>query len=578
MDKPWLRFYEEGVPHSIDYPSLLVHQLLDGTAAQYPKRPAVVFGACAGPWLLTRTLTYSGLRELSDRFAAALQQLGVKKGDRVAVHLPNCPQFLIAFYGVLKAGGVVVPLAPLCSAREVEHQLRDVGAETIITLTSLFPLVERARPHTPLRHVIVTNIKEYFPGLLKVLFSLTMEKKGGHYLELPQRAGNYWFQDRLANAPATPAPLELSQDDLAMLQYTGGTTGISKAAMLTHRNLVVNTAQVRSWITATKEGHEVTLCAAPFFHVYGMTVGMNYSVYAGSTMVLMANPWHTDEMLKLIDKFRPTIFPGVPTMYAAINNHPDAAAGKYHLRSIHSCISGSAPLPMEVKQKFEKLTGGILVEGYGLTEAAPVTHCNPMHALNKAGSIGLPIPDVEAKIVDLETGETDRGVEEIGELVVRGPQVMRAYWNMPEETAIALRNGWLYTGDIAKMDSDGYFYIVDRKKDMIISGGFNIYPREVEDVLYEHPAVKHAVAAGIPDEYRGEMLKVYIVLKEGMTADEGEIIAFCRERLAKYKVPRAVEFRRELPMTMVGKVLRRALVEEERKKLEEKYKAEGKSE
>lgn len=578
MDKPWLRFYEEGVPHSIDYPSLLVHQLLDGTATQFPRRPAVVFGASAGPWLLTHALTYSELRELSDRFAAALQQLGVTKGDRVAVHLPNCPQFLIAFYGVLKAGGVVVPLAPPCSAREVEHQLCDVGAETIITLTSLFPLVERARPHTPLRHVIVTNIKEYFPGLLKVLFSLTMEKKGGHYLELPQRAGNYWFQDLLAKAPATPAPLELSQDDLAMLQYTGGTTGISKAAMLTHRNLVVNTAQVRAWITATKEGHDVTLCAAPFFHVYGMTVGMNYSVYAGSTMVLMANPWHTDEMLKLIDKFRPTIFPGVPTMYAAINNHPDAAAGKYHLRSIHSCISGSAPLPMEVKQKFETLTGGKLVEGYGLTEAAPVTHCNPMHAQNKAGSIGLPIPDVDAKIVDLETGETDLGVEEIGELVVRGPQVMKAYWNMPEETAIALRNGWLYTGDIAKMDSDGYFYIVDRKKDLIISGGFNIYPREVEDVLYEHPAVKHAVAAGIPDEYRGEMLKVYIVLKEGMTADEGEIIAFCRERLAKYKVPRAVEFRTELPMTVVGKVLRRALVEEERKKLEEEHKAEGTSE
>ncbi|MGQ9517243.1 MAG: long-chain-fatty-acid--CoA ligase [Anaerolineae bacterium] len=572
MEKPWLKFYEEGVPHTIDYPPYLLHELLDHVVERFPDRPAVIFGASVGSRLLTRTITYRELGQLADRFAAGLQSLGVKKGDRVAIQLPNCPQFPIAFYGTLKAGGVVVSTSPLYVAREIEYQLRDAGAQVLVTLTRNFPEVEKARPHTPLRHVIVTNIKEYFPAPLKLLFSLAVEKKEGHYLKLPERPGNIWLQDFLAKAPAKPEPVPLDQEDLALLQYTGGTTGISKGAMLTHRNMVVNTIQVRSWLTDTKEGQEVALCAAPFFHVYGMTVGMSFGVYVGATMVLMANPRHIDEMLMLIDKFRPTVFPGVPTMYVAINNHPDVAAGKYHLRSIRACISGSAPLPVEVKAKFEELTGGKLVEGYGLTEAAPVTHCNPIYGLNKAGSIGLPFPDVDAKIVDLETGEKELPVGEIGELILRGPQVMKGYWNMPEETAIALRNGWLYTGDVAKMDEDGYFYIVDRKKDMIISGGFNIYPREIEDVLYEHPAVKEAVAAGVPDEYRGEMLKVYIVPKEGMTITEEEIIEFCRQRLAKYKVPRAVEFRTELPKTLVGKFLRRALVEEERRRLEEKKK------
>jgi len=567
MERPWYQFYEAKAPRSIDYPNITLHTMLDQTATRFPDRPALIYGAAVGSRLLVSTMTYGELGRLVDRFAAGLQQLGVKKGDRVSIQLPNCPQFVIAFYGALKAGAIVVSTSPLYVAREIEHQLKDAGAETIVTLTKFYPTIEQVRANTPLRNVIVTNIKEYFPGLLKLLFTVAKERKEGHKLVLPDEPGNMAFQELLARAPARPAPVDVSSQDLALLQYTGGTTGVSKGAMLTHRNMVVNTIQVRSWLTDTREGQEVTLGAAPFFHAYGMTVGMSFSVHTGATMLLMPNPRAINEMLMFIDKFRPTVFPGVPTMYVAVINHPDVLAGKYNLSSVRACISGSAPLPVEVKARFEELTGGKLCEGFGLTEAAPVTHCNPIYGLNKAGSIGIPFPDVDARIVDLETGEKVLGIDEIGELVVRGPQVMEGYWNMPGETAIALRDGWLYTGDIARMDGDGYFYIVDRKKDMIIAGGFNIYPREIEDVLYEHPAVKEVVAAGVPDEYRGETVKVYCVLKDGATATEEELIEFCRDKLAKYKVPRKVEFRKELPKTMVGKFLRRALVEEEKKKL-----------
>jgi len=570
MERPWFQFYEDPVPRTIDYPEVTLHSMLDDAVSRFPDRPALIFGAAVGSRLMTSTMTYGELGTLVDRFAAGLQSMGVKKGDRVSIHLPNCPQFIIAYYGALKAGAIIVSTSPLYAAREIEHQLNDAGVDTIITMSRFYPLIEQVRPRTRLRNVIVTNIKEYFPGLLRFLFTVAMEKKEGHRITLPAGPGNIWLQDFLSKSPDKPVPVEVDREDLALLQYTGGTTGISKGAMLTHRNMVVNTLQVRSWLSDTQDGQEVTLGAAPFFHVYGMTVGMSFSVYVGATMILMANPRAIDEMLLLIDKFRPTIFPGVPTMYVAVNNHPDVAAGKYDLSSVRACISGSAALPVEVKAKFEELSGGKLVEGYGLTEAAPVTHCNPIYGLNKAGSIGLPFPDVDARIMDLEAGEEELPIGEIGELVLRGPQVMRGYWNMEDETAIALRDNWLYTGDIARIDDDGYFYIVDRKKDMILSSGFNVYPRDVEEVIYEHPAVEEAVAAGVPDEYRGEAVKVYIVLKEGATATEKEIIEFCRDKLAKYKMPRMVEFRDELPKTMVGKVLRRALVEEELHKQTEK--------
>ncbi len=566
MDRPWYKFYDQGVPRSIHYPHIPLYRLLDDSAAKFPNNAATVFGGKVGKMYLGASLTYDQLKDLTDRFAAALQALGVKKGDKVSIHLPNSPQFVIAYYGVLKTGAVVVPTNPLYVEREIEHQFNDAGVETVITLTKFYPLIRNVKGKTPLRNIIVTNIKEYFPPLLKLLFTLAVEKKEGHRLEGDLVEGTYMLQDLLKKHEPIAKPVEVDPEDLAVLLYTGGTTGIPKGAMLTHRNLVANALQVRSWLTDVQEGKEVALCALPFFHSYGMTVAMNFGIAVGATLVLMPNPRDIDEMLILIDKYQVSVFPGVPTMYVAINNHPDTP--KHNLRSVRACISGAAPLPVEVKQKFEEITGGKLVEGYGLTEASPVTHCNPIYGVNKAGSIGVPFPDTDARIVDVETGTRELPPGEAGELAVKGPQVMKGYWNMPEETEMVLKDGWLLTGDIAKMDEDGYFYIVDRKKDMIIAGGYNIYPREVEEVLYQHPKVKEAVVAGVPDPYRGETVKAYIVLKEGETATEEEIIEFCRKNLAKYKVPRMVEFRDELPKSAVGKLLRRVLVEEERRKME----------
>ncbi|MFQ6059381.1 MAG: long-chain fatty acid--CoA ligase [Anaerolineae bacterium] len=567
MDKPWLKHYEEGVPATIDYPDIPLHENLTRAAEKYPDNTATIFGGVVhqlGGMLLDARMTYRQLNEQANRFAAALQQLGVKKGDRVAIYLPNCPQYPISYYGTLRAGAVVVPCNPLYVAREIEHQVNDAGAETMVVLSRFYPVVKSIRANTSLKRVIVTNIKEYFPGLLKLLFTLAVEKKEGHAVDIRGDADTYWFQDLLASAPARPEPVEVKAEDTAVLLYTGGTTGVPKGAQLSHRNLVANTLQTRHWMAESQEGKECILTSLPLFHSYGMTTCMNHAILLASAMLLIPNPRDLEHILKSINKHKPSMFPGVPTMYVAINNYPDI--GKYDLRSIRACISGAASLPVEVQEKFQNLTGGKLVEGYGLTEASPVTHANPINGLCKIGTIGIPFPDTEAKIVDLESGEEDLPPGEIGELVVRGPQVMKSYWNMPTETRNALRDGWLYTGDIAKMDEDGYFTIVDRKKDMIIAGGFNVYPRDVEEVLYEYPKVKEAVVAGVPDPYRGETVKAYIVLKEGETATEEEIISFCRDNLAKYKVPTMVEFREELPKTMVGKILRRVLVEEEKKK------------
>jgi long-chain acyl-CoA synthetase len=559
MEKPWLKFYEAGVPATIDYPNTVMPQVLADTARKYPDHPATIFKGAK--------LTYRELNESVDKFAAALQQLGVKKGDRVAIHLPNCPQFPISYYAILRAGGIVVPCNPTYVAREMQHQLTDSGAEVIITLSAFYPIIKQIRDKTQLKHVIVTKIKTYLPGLLRFLFTLAKEKKEGHVVDISGDANTYWFEDMLANAPAKPTPVDLNWEDTAVLMYTGGTTGISKGAELTHKNILVNAIQCKHWMKTT-EATEVVLTTLPLFHSYGMTTCMNHGVYTASTMILVPNPRDLKDVLESINKYRPTVYPGVPAMYVAINNDPGVLAGKYNVRSIKACVSGAAALPVEVQRKFEEITGGKLVEGYGLSEASPVTHANPIFGENRVGTIGIPWPDTEAKIVDLETGTKDLPPGEIGELVVRGPQVMKGYWNRPEETANALRGGWLYTGDIAKMDADGYFQIVDRKKDMILgAGGFNIYPREIEDVLYEHPKVKEAAAVGIPVDEKGERVKVYIVLKEGETATEEEIIQFCRENLAPYKVPKFVEFRTELPKTTVGKVLRRALLEEEKKKM-----------
>ncbi len=555
MEMPWLKSYEPQVPPHLEYPQRPLHTNLEEAARQFPKATALIY--------MNRKISFATLNALVLKFAAALAQLGVKKGDRVALFLPNCPQYIIGYYAALKVGAIVVPCNSLYVARELEHQLNDSGAETILVLSSFYKTVKSVREHTGLKHVIVTNIKEYFPPLLRTLFTVAKEKKDGHRVDISQDADTFWFQDLLDGAPDRPPKVEVSPSDTACLLYTGGTTGVPKGAELTHANLMANVVQTRAWVYDIVQGQEVILGSIPLFHSYGMTTCMNLSMYTASALILVPNPRDLKDVLKNIVRHRPTLFPGVPTMYVAINNHPGIA--KYDLSSLRACISGAAGLPLEVQTRFNELTGAQLVEGYGLTEASPVTHVNPVYAGNRVGAIGLPYPDTEAKVVDLISGEA-LPVGEAGELAVRGPQVMKGYWNKPEETAAVLRDGWLYTGDIAKMDEDGYFQIIDRKKDLIIAGGFNIYPREVEEVLYQHPKILEAVVAGIPDTYRGETVKAYVVLQAGETATEQEIIDFCRERMAHYKAPRTVEFRQSLPKSMVGKILRRQLVEEEKGK------------
>ena len=560
MEKVWLKNYEPGVPHNITYPRIPLHGFLEEAAAKYPETTATIFPGRFGD---DTRLSYRQLNELSNRLANAFLDMGVAKGDRVALLLPNCPQFVIAYYAALKAGATVVASNPLYSPRELEFQLKDAGAQTIVVLSVFYRKVAELRERAGLKNIIVTSIKEHLPFVTRTLFTLAREKKEGHRVSIAGDRYARLLSGILARYPAQPPPVKVEADDVALFQYTGGTTGTPKAAVATHFNLVANTLQLKAWRPDMKVAGEITLGVMPMFHVYGMLTVLSLSVCVASPMVLLPR-FEIEHVLKAIDKYHPTVFPGVPTMYVAINNYP--GVGKYNLRSIRACISGAAPLPLEVQQRFEELTGARLSEGYGLSESPTATHCNPLHGLRKTGTIGLPMPDVEAKIVDLESGEKEMPTGEPGELVIRGPQVMKGYWNRPEETARALRGGWLYTGDIAKVDQDGFFSIVDRKKEMIIAGGYNIYPREIEEVLYEHPKVKEAVAIGIRDPYRGETVKGFIVLKEGETATEEEIISFCQANLARYKVPRFIEFRKELPKTVVGKVLRRVLIEEERAK------------
>jgi long-chain acyl-CoA synthetase len=563
VEKVWLKNYDPGVPATIDYPRVTLHQLLEQTANRFPNQTAIIFPGALGD---SYRLSYKQLDQRVNRLANALINLGVKKGDRVVLLMPNCPQFVISYYAVLKAGGAVVATNPLYSAREMEYQFKDCGAETIIVLSLFYRTVAEIKERTRLRNIVVTNIKECLPPISRFLFTLLREKKGGHRVNLSGAKDTYSFQDLLHRFSSTPPSVTVTPDDLAMFQYTGGTTGISKGAVALHRNVVANVYQMKAWASPVnpKEAGEVVMGVMPFFHVYGMVAVMHFSVLGGAVMVLLPR-WDTLQVLKAINRYKPAFFPGVPTMYVAINNHPDVK--KYDLRSIKGCTSGGAPLPLEVQQKFEEITGGKLAEGYGLSEAPVVVTANPQIGKRKAGSIGVPFPDVEARIMDMETGEKGMPVGEVGELVIRGPQVMQGYWNRPEETKQVLRKGWLYTGDLAKMDDDGFFFIVDRKKEMIIAGGYNIYPREIEEVLYEHTKVKEAVAYGVPHPYRGETVKVAIVLKEGVTATPEEIIEFCRERLARFKVPKIVEFRESLPKSLIGKVLRRVLVEEEKAKL-----------
>ncbi|MCX7839889.1 MAG: long-chain fatty acid--CoA ligase [Anaerolineae bacterium] len=550
--KPWVKFYEPGVPETVEIPTHTLHQSLTMAAEQYPNSTAIIF--------YDKKMTWRELDDAATRFAVALQNLGIKKGDRVMLYLPNTPHFVIAFYGTLRAGGIVVPTNPQYVPRELAYQATDSGSETIVSLTLFWKNIKEARPHTPIKRVILGNIKEYFPPLLKFLFTIAREKKEGHRPDVRGEEGVYDFQTLLRNS-GTLRSVEVTQDDIAVLGYTGGTTGVSKGAMLTHRNLVAQAAITLAWFPGKSPGKDVFMGALPLFHSFGMTCVMNAATHIGAAMVLIPNPRDLTTVLRAAHKHRPTIFAGVPTMYAAINNRPDLH--KYDLTSIKSCTSGAAPLPLEVQTTFERITGGKLVEGYGLTETCSPTHVNPLSGTRKIGTIGVPLPNTLSKIVDPETGK-DLPVGEIGEIAIKSPQVMLGYWNKPEETArVMLEGGWFLTGDLGKMDEDGFFTVVDRKKDMFIVGGFNVYPREIEEVLYQHPKVLEAAVIGIPDIQRGENIKAFIVLKPGETATAEEIIEYCRANLTRYKVPREVEFRDALPKTLVGKILRRTLRDEE---------------
>ena len=550
--KPWVKFYEPGVPETVEIPTHTLHQTLSNAAEKYPASTATIY--------FDQKMTYRELDAAATRFAAALQNLGVKKGDRVMIYMPNTPQFVIAFYGILRAGAIVVPTNPQYVARELAYQATDSGSETIVALTMNWQTIKEARSQTPFKRVILANIKEYFPPMLKFLFTVAKEKKEGHRPELRGEPGVYDFQTLLKEAPAF-SPVDVAQTDVAVLGYTGGTTGVSKGAMLSHRNLIAQAAITLSWFIDSKPGKDVFMGALPLFHSFGLTCVLNAGIYNGAAMVLVPNPRDLKSVLTAAHKHRPTIFAGVPTMYAAINNYKDI--GKYDLKSINSCTSGAAPLPEEVQTTFERITGGKLVEGYGLTETCSPVNVNPMSGTRKIGTIGVPLPNTVSKIVDPETG-VDLPMGQIGEIAIQSPQVMLGYWNKPEETAkVMLPGGFFLTGDLGTMDEDGFFKVVDRKKDMCIVGGFNVYPREIEEVLYQHPKVMEATAVGIPDLQRGENIKAYIVLKPGETATPDEIIEFCRKNLTRYKVPREVEFRDTLPKTLVGKILRRALRDEE---------------
>jgi len=551
--RPWHDYYDEGIPSSLTYPAVPLFHFLEDSAKKYPDKPCTIFKGAE--------ISYKEMSKITDQLAAALVDLGVKKGDRVGILILNTPQFVMAYFAVLKAGGVVVATNPQYTEREIKHQANDSGMKLMILMSNYYELVKSVQSETAISQLVVTNIKETLPPLLSLLFTLAKEKKNGFRVTL--RDNDLWMPDLLAQYSDHDRPqVDVGPDDTAIFQYSGGTTGIPKAAIGLHRNLVANTVQMLHWVTSAEMGKEVVMMAIPLYHVYGMVAGMNYGLASGASLVMVFDPRDLKDLLGNMQKYKTTIFPAVPALYNLINNSAEIKAGKYDLSAIKACISGSAPLLRETKETFERLTGGVLFEGYGLSETPTATHCNPNLGVNKIGSIGLPFPDVDAKIIDLDDEVTELAVGEIGELIIKAPQVFKGYYNMPTETRNSLREGWLYTGDIARMDEQGYFYIVDRKKEMIKVGGFQVWPREVEEVLQDHPAIQDVGVAGVPDPKRGEIVKAWIVLTEGQSLDKGELKTWAKERMAKYKVPSEIEFRDELPKTHVGKLLRRELVRE----------------
>jgi long-chain acyl-CoA synthetase len=549
---PWLDNYPPGVPEHVQLPRASLADLLEDAARDFPHAPALHFEG--------RTTSYAQLAEQARRFAGVLAGLGVGRGTRVGLILPNCPQAVVALFGALRLGATVVQNNPLYTERELGHQLSDAGVEVVVCLDLFYDRVKALRPHTRIREVIVTSVLDELPGLKRLVAPYTRKGKAASANIGKDESVRRW-RELLGSASTIPEQAEIDPDrDLALLQYTGGTTGVSKGVMLSHANLRANVEQVRAWFPDADPGREVMMGVLPFFHVYGLTVCLLLGLRLGAALVCLPR-FDLGHVLAAVDKYRPTLFPGVPTMYVAINDAVEK--GGHDLSSIKACLSGAAPLPLEVAERFERFSGGRLVEGYGLSESSPVAIANPIYGKRKAGTIGMPIPDTLAKVVDPSDLDRTMPPGEPGELALAGPQVMQGYWNRADETALVLRDGWLLTGDMATMDEEGYFTIVDRKKDLIIAGGYNVYPREVEEILYEHPKILEVAVAGVPDSYRGEVVKAYVVLRSGEQAEPEEIREFAKARLAAYKVPREVEFRDELPKTLVGKVLRRALVEEE---------------
>lgn len=555
MDSAWLKDYPEQVPASINYREVPLYQALEEAANEFPERRALSF--------LGKRMTFQEVRHEARSFAKVLQDAGLKKGDRVGLMLPNCPQYMISYYAVLYAGGIVVQVNPLYTDRELEQILDDSGAKMLVTLDLLYPKASRVKAKTSLKTVVTTSIADYLSFPKNKLYPIKSRKDNNIIIDT---TGSIPFLSHRGSTMIEPVNIN-PKEDIAVLQYTGGTTGAPKGVMLTHFNLSANVEQISHWFYKYSRGDGRKLLAVvPYFHVYGMTCNLNFGMFNAYEQIILPK-FDLEQVLKTIDKEKPSLFPGAPTMYVGLLNHPKLK--KYDLSSIEACISGSAPLPVEVQEKFEQVTGGRIVEGYGLSETSPVTHTNCIWDKRVPGTVGIPVPDTIAKIVQPD-GETPAAPGEIGEILVRGPQVMKGYWKRPEDTQAVLRDGWLHTGDLGYVGEDHYFRIVDRKKDLIIASGFNIYPREVEEILYEHPAVKEAVVIGVPDAYRGETVKAFIVLKDDVQTTEEELDQFCRKSLASFKVPKQYEFRQELPKTFVGKILRRVLVEEERaKQLEE---------
>lgn len=549
--KPWLKHYPAEVAPSYTYPTQNLAKFLLGAADRFPTSPALYF--------MGKKLNYGQLRDLAFRMANTLRGLGIEKGDRVAIMLPNCPQTVISYYGALLLGAVVVMTNPLYVERELEYQMKDSGSKIIVTMDLFLNRINNIKQGTALKSIIVTTLQDYLPFPKNVLYPIKA-KRDGQLVHVNYGGDVYAFKKLLDSASSVPICEEVdAENDLALLQYTGGTTGVPKGVMLTHYNLTANTLQTAHWVYKVTEGKERYLGVLPCFHVFGLTALLNQAIYRAG-MIILVPKFEGQMVLDLIRTMKPTIFPGAPTMYIALINNPQIT--NYDLSSINACVSGSAALPLEVQETFEELTHGKLIEGYGLTETSPVTHANPLWGYRKNGTIGVPLPDTEARIVNPDNGE-EVALGEIGELIVKGPQIMKGYWNRPDDTFDTIRNGWLFTGDMAKIDEEGYFTIMDRKKDLIIASGYNIYPREVEEVLFEHPAVKEAVVVGTKDAYRGETVKAFIVLKDGAVVTGQELELFCREQLAAYKVPRQFVFRDSLPKTMIGKVLRRKLLDEE---------------